>query len=135
MASDFSAYIANKIARWMAGNAMPTAPTSLYVALFDGNPASGGSEVTTTIASGGRLAVTWDSIADDGADNVLTSAADVDFGESEGAADITHIGIMDAASSGNLVFPKALAAPLSVEVGDPVKINSGDLSITIAKAA
>lgn len=135
MASDFSPYIANKIAQWMAGSDMPAAPASLYVALFDGNPLSGGTEVTTDVASGGRLAVSWDAIADDGSDNAITSDADVDFGTSESAVDISHIALMDAASSGNIVWPKALPAPMSIEVGDPVKINAGDLTVTIGKAA
>ena len=32
MASDLSKYLGNKVARWLAGQAMPTAPTALYVA-------------------------------------------------------------------------------------------------------
>lgn len=131
MASDLSQYLGNKICRWLAGNAMPTPPTSCYLALFNGDPKSGGTEVTTTISAGGRLAIDWDAISA-GTDNVLTSDGDADFGDADGGASISHVAVFDAASAGNRLASKAVpGGPLAIAAGTGVNFLAGDLSFTI----
>lgn len=132
MASDLSKYLGNKIARWIAGNAMPTAPTNVYIALFNGDPKSSGTEVTADIRAAGRIAIDWAALLSNDTDNVLTSDADADFGPSDGDVTVTHAAVFDAASSGNLLASKALTgSPISVVTGQNVKFSSGDLSFTI----
>lgn len=132
MASDLSKYIGNKIARWIAGSAMPSAPASVYVALFDGDPKGAGTEVTTDVNSSGRLAISWAALAENDTDNVLTSDTDADFGASEGACDISHVAVFDAASSGNLIASKAKAGGASsIIIGQNVSFPAGDLSFQI----
>ena len=59
MASDLSPYFGNKILRWINNNAMPTAPTALYIALFNGNPKTSGTEIGGSVkAAGPRQVVT-----------------------------------------------------------------------------
>lgn len=131
MASDLSPYLGNKVVRWLDGNAMPTAPTDVYVALFDGNPKTSGTEVTLDIDATGRKAVTWTTVAS-GTDHLLESSADVDFGTADGPADVSHVGIFDASTSGNLLASKAVpGGPFSVLAGAAVKILAGDLSFDI----
>lgn len=132
MASDLSKYLGNKLARWLAGNAMPSAPANVYVALFDGDPKSSGVEVTADVNSSGRIAIPWAALASNDTDNVLTSNADVDFGASESAVDISHIAVFDASTSGNRLASKAkVGGPVSVVIGQTVKFLSGDLSFEI----
>lgn len=133
MSSDLSTYLGNKIARWLGGVAMPTAPTDIWIALFDGNPKSGGTEVTTDVRAAGRVAAVW-TVPASGVVNVLTSSTDTDFGTSDGPTDITHVAAFDAASSGNLLASKPLGAPQSVILGTPVKFNTADLTFTIGSA-
>ena len=137
MASDMSVYLGNKVCRWLAGNAMPAAPAACYVALFNGNPKTSGAEVTDTINAGGRVAITFDVIADDGVDNEITNSADVDFGEAgSDVANLDYVGIFDAASGGNLLFSKALpGGPFAVATGTPIKFLTGDLTFTIGAAS
>jgi hypothetical protein len=137
MASDMSVYLGNKVCRWLAGNAMPAAPAACYAALFNGNPKTSGAEVTDTIRAAGRVAITFDAIADDGVDNEITNSADVDFGEAAGdVANLDYVGIFDAASSGNLLFSKALpGGPFAVATGTPIKFLTGDLTFTIGAAS
>jgi len=130
MASDLSLYLGNKVARWLGGNAMPTAPTSIYTALFDGDPKGAGVEVTGDIDAGGRIAPTW-TVPISGTDNVLESSADVDYGLADGAADITHVAIFDDDTAGNLLSSKVLAAPIAAVLGTPIKFLAGDLKFTI----
>jgi len=131
---DFSPYLANKIARWLNGNAMPTAPTNLYVGLWDGDPLDTGAEIGALITgAAARIVINQDTVADDGDDHVLTSDADTDFGVSVSATprNITHATIHDAVAAGNVLFVKELDTPRTVHLNDHVFINSADLSIQI----
>lgn len=127
MSSDISAYLGNKILRWLNGNDMPSAPSAVYLGLFSGNPKSGGTEVTTTIRSGGRLAITLESLAS-GTGVTISNSADVDFGNSEGAATLSYVGVFDAASGGNLLWSRALpGGPFSITTSMPVKFSTGGI--------
>lgn len=127
MASDLSKYMGNLICLWLAGTDMPTAPANVYVALFNGDPKVSGTEVTATIRPAGRVAVGWDSISA-GTDNTITNASDVDFGNADADATVSHAGLCDAASSGNVLCSKAVTGgPLSITAGAAVKFVAGDL--------
>lgn len=130
MASDLSPYLGNKIVRWLNGNAMPTAPTALYFAIFDGNPKASGTD-KSSVMSTGRKAVTFAAVAS-GVDHLLTSNADVNFGDSLAAGSLSHIAIYDAAMSGNLIASKAIAGgPITIVVGAGIKFVSGAITFNI----
>jgi hypothetical protein len=132
MASDLSAYFGNKITRWLNGNAMPTAPTNLYIALFNGNPKTSGTEVGGTINSGSpRIEVTFADIAS-GAAHLLVSDADVDFGNSDAAATFSYIALFDANAAGNLLASKATAGgPVNVLINSSVKFAAGGITFNV----
>lgn len=133
MSSDLSAYFGNKVCRWLNNQAdMPARPTALYIAIFNGNPKTSGTEVGATINSGApRQVITFTDIAS-GAAHLLTSNVAVDFGNSEGAATFTHIALYDAASAGNLFASKAAAgSPISVLVNSSVKFQAGGITFNI----
>lgn len=131
--SDLTKYLGNKIIRYLAGNVMPTPPSSIYVALFDGNPRSGGTEVTTDVRSDGRVAPTWTVPAANASDNVLVTSVDTSFGNSENDVDITHAAIFDAATGGNMLAAKALPQTAAVTTGALVKFAAGKLRFTIGE--
>ena len=118
------------MARWFTGNALPSAPGAIYLALFDGNPKSGGTEETTTVRVAGRVALDFDTVSV-GTDNQMVTDADTDFGTSAGDADIDNLAIYDASSSGNQLFVKAMASPQSVLTGAPVKALAGDITVKV----
>lgn len=133
MASDLSAYFGNKICRWLNNQAdMPTRPAHLYIAIFNGNPKTSGTEVGATINSGSpRQEVTFTDVAS-GAAHLLTSDIAVDFGNAEGAATFSHIALFDASSAGNLFASKAASgAPISVLVNSSVKFQAGGITFSI----
>lgn len=132
MASDLTKYLGNKIARWIAGNAMPTEPADVYVALFDGDPRGAGTEVTTDVSAAGRIAISWAALASNDTDNVLTSDVDADFGDSDADVDVSHFAVFDASTSGNMLAAKArVGGSVAIVTGQPVKFAAGDLSFTI----
>lgn len=127
--------IRNQIVDWIIGKSDP-APASgtRYVALFDGDPQGAGSEVTSTIRTAGRLAVTSDMEAS-GTTNAgeSSSTGDIDFGNADGGATVTHIAIYDAATAGTLLASDALTGGTqTITTGNPVKIPSGDLTVSVS---
>jgi hypothetical protein len=134
MASDLSAYFGNKICRWLNNQAdMPARPANLYIAIFNGNPKTSGSEVGAAINSGSpRQVITFTAVAS-GAAHQLTSNIAVDFGNAEGATTFSHVALYDASVAGNLLASKAAAgAPISVLVNSSVKFQAGGITFNIA---
>ena len=129
MASDYSQWLGNKIIRWLGGNAMPTAPTSLEIGLFDGDPKSGGTEVTTDIIAGGRQTVSFDVPAS-GTDNAMLNDAIVDFGESENDVDVSHFAVYT--DGGDFIASDTVpGGPFAVTTGTPVTFEVGDLELKL----
>lgn len=126
----FSDYLEASVMAWVNGATMPAAPATRYVALFNGDPTdagSGGTEVTTTVRAAGRVAATFSRSG-----GVLTSNADADFGAAAGAATISHFGIFDAATAGNLLMYGPLTGGAqSVGAGTNVKFASGALVLSV----
>lgn len=136
----FAPYLANKIARWVVGNDMPSAPATVYCALFNDDPMDTGAvEVGGAImgTAADRVAVDWAAVANDGTSNLATNDADVDFGASQSGGTVTigGVALFDASSGGNMLFARAISPTKSVNEGDTVKITVGNLDVTIDKAA
>lgn len=115
---------------WMLTNGSATRPTSWYVALYTATPndAGGGTEVST----GGytRKSVSFAAASSPGgtianSDVVNFTASGASFGT------VSHLGIFDSASGGNLLVYGALATPLEVLDGDALEFGIGNLIITL----
>lgn len=133
MSSNLSGYLGNKFCRWLNNQAaMPSSPSALYIALFNGNPKSGGTEVGSTVnGSNPRQVVTFAALAS-GVLHTLTSDVAVDWGNSAGTAPLSHIGLFDASSSGNLLASKPVfGGPFVVHTGQPVKFLLGAITFNI----
>jgi hypothetical protein len=129
--SDIQAYLGNKIVRWLGGQAFPAAPASVYVALFNGDPAAGGTEVTSTIHTAGRVAASFGAnVPAAGTVNNMSNDADTDFGTAAGAATINFLALFDAQSGGNLLMSHAVSSQ-AIAIGTSVKVNAASLTITI----
>jgi len=132
---DIADGILDQLVDWIIGKSDPVpASGTRYVALFDGDPQGAGSEVTTTIRPSGRLALT-SSMEDAGTTNTgeSSSTADIDFGNADSGATVSHIAIYDSASGGTLLASDALTGgSQTVTAGNPVKIPSGDLTVSIS---
>jgi len=106
-------------------------PSSVYVALYPSDPtdADTGTEVSGT--SYARQAVTFAAPSDTAGST--TNNAAVEFPQAGGSwGTVTHIGIRDASTSGNLLYHTALDASKTISTGDVFRIASGSLSVTLA---
>ena len=62
-----------------------------------------------------------------------TTSADINFPQATGSwGTVTHIGIWDASSSGNMLYYTALDASKTIATGDILKIAAGSLTVTLA---
>lgn len=131
-----SNYLEDKLLNWALKNtAMGTPPATVYVGLHNGDPTdagTGGTEVTTTIRTAGRVAATFGTITTNAGANTAANSAIVDFGAAAGAvATMTHFGIWDAASGGNLLYADPLTGqPISVALGNLVSFPIGTLVVS-----
>lgn len=126
--AEFSNYLENKVLDHVLRNVSYTSPTTTYVALFTTDPtdANSGTEVTGGSYARQVLSVTT------AAGGIVTSSADVTFPQASGSwGTISHIGIMDALTSGNLLMHTPLATSKTIESGDILKVNSGNLTVTL----
>lgn len=127
--SELSTYLADEILGWFAGESFPSAPSDVYVALYNGDPGAtgvGGIDVTESVRAAGRVAVSFGAISN----RALPSDSDVDFGESESTVTVTHYGLWDAATDGNFLGRTALTNTRNITEGDPVKFPAGDLIVS-----
>jgi len=123
----FSNTYETNVLTWTFTNSAVTRPTAWYIALFTAAPgeAGGGTEV-----SGGsyvRKAVTF-TVSGDTATN--SAAVEFDVATANWGT-ITHVGVFDALTSGNLMAYGTLTASKTVETGDVFRVPAGDLDITL----
>lgn len=107
-----------------------TAP-SAYLGLFTDDPTDAGTG--TEVTGNGYARVQIDNKMASAASGSIASNADITFPTASGGAfgTVTHIGIFDAASGGQLLAHGALSASRVISDGDTFQINSGSLTITI----
>ena len=105
-----------------------TRPTSWYVGLFTADPTDTGSGATEI--SGNAYARVSATFTVSG--NAATTSAAVEFAAATGSwGTISHIGIFDASTGGNLIAHSALSASKAIANGDVFRIPSGDIDITL----
>ena len=127
--AEFSNYLENAVINAVLRNTSYTSPTTVYVGLYTTDPtdADSGTEV-----SGGSYART--SVAFDAPSNGVTqNTADLTFPTATASwGTVTHIGLHDASSGGNLLFHTALDTSKAIDSGDIFKITTGNLTVTLA---
>jgi len=132
--ADIPDAIRNEIVDWIIGKANPT-PTSgtRYLALFNGDPQGAGSEVTTTIRPAGRVDLTTAmELAGATTQGQAANTSEVDFGNADAGATVSHIAIYSASSGGTLLASDALSGGTqTITAGNPVKVPVGDLTVSI----
>lgn len=123
----FSAYLENQIINHVLGSGNYSKPASIYVALFNGDPANGGTEVSTSGSAYARLAATFTVSA-----NSATNSANLEWSPATSAwGSITYIAIYDAATSGNQLVTAALTVPKTINIGDVLRIPASNLTVTL----
>ena len=114
--------------QYLLTTATLTRPTAWYVGLYTADPTDTGSGATEISGNGyARKAVTFTVTG-----NEATNSSSIDFDAATGSwGTISHIGIFDALTSGNLLFTGALTTSKGVTTGDILRLSAGELDITM----
>jgi len=127
--AEMSNYLENALINATLRNTSYTTPSSSYLALYTSDPtdADTGTEVSGT--SYARQAITFGAPSN----GVSTNSAAIEFPQAGGSwGTVTHVGIRDASTSGNLLFHTALDASKTIATGDVFRVAIGSLSVTLA---
>jgi len=133
-----SNYLENKVLDHVLTATGYTAPSTRYLALFTNTSGSAAAnleagtltdEVSTSGTAYGRETVTF-AAASSGSSatnaTVTFDTATANWGT------ITHVAIMDAETSGNVLFYGAVTTSKTIETGDTFQVSSGNLTVALA---
>ena len=123
----FSNYLENKLLLHTFGATAYTAPTTLYLAIHTTNPAE---DNTGTEVSGSAYA--RQTVAFTVTTSTASNTAAVEFPTATGSwGTLTHVGVYDALTSGNLLAYAALTTNKIIDTNDIFRVPIGDLDITL----
>ena len=127
--SEMSNYLENALINGTLRATNYTAPTTVYVGLYTSDPTDAN---TGTEVSGGsyvRKSATFASPSN----GASATSADITFDQATASwGTITHIGILDAETTGNLLYHTPLTTSKTIDTGDIFKIASGSLTVTLS---
>jgi len=128
-----SDYLENKVLDHVLTTSGYTAPSTRYLALFTANTGlesnSPSAEVSTSATAYIRKTVTF-AAASSGSSatnaTVTFDTATANWGT------ITHVAVMDAESSGNVIVWGAVTTSKTIETVDTFQVTSGNLTVSLA---
>jgi len=127
--AEMSNYLENTLINATLRNTSYTSPATVYVALYTTDPTDADTGTEVSGGSYARTAVTFGAPSN----GVSTNSAAVEFPTCTSSwGTITHIGIRDASTSGNLLYHTALTTSKVIDVDDIFRITTGNLSVTLA---
>jgi len=128
--SAMSDYLEDAFLDHFLGTSSTSSPTNVYVALHTADPTDAG---TGTEASGNGYARQTIAFSASSSGTASNSSA-VEFPAASGGdfGTITHIGLWDASTGGNLLFHSALTTSKTIADGDIFKIAASGVDITAA---
>ena len=127
--AEMSNYLEDALINATLRNTSYTSPATVYVGLFTTDPTDANTGTEVSGGSYARTSVTFGAPSN----GVTTNSASVVFPTATGSwGTIGWIGILDAATSGNLLYHTPLTTSKAIDTGDIFKIASGSLSVTLA---
>lgn len=127
--SQISDYLENKIIDATLRGVSYTTPANVYMALYTSDPMDDNSGSELVAASYARTLTTFAAAVNgltSNSNEVLFPAATTDWGT------VTHIGIMDASTGGNLLYHAPLTYPKIILNGDLFRVSIGNITIQVS---
>jgi hypothetical protein len=127
--AEFSNFLENALINATLRNTSYTSPATVYVGLYTSDPTDANTGTEVSGGSYARTAVTFGAPSN----GVSLNSAAVEFPTATGTwGTVGWIGILDAATSGNLLYHTPLDISKVISSGDIFKIAIGSLSVTLA---
>ena len=133
-----SNYLENKVLDHVLRVTSYSQPAGLWLALFNNTSGSAAAnleagtltdETSTSGTAYARKAVTFAAASSGSSATSATVTFDT---ATANWGTITHVAVMDAATSGNVLFYGAVTTAKTIETGDTFQISSGNLTIALA---
>lgn len=121
-------YLENKVLNAIFKGETYTGPSKFYLALFTAGPDDTGGGAEVSDAAYERQEVIFSDIMDGTVSNtnaIEFAPAAVNYGV------ISHIGIYDSKTGGNLLFYKQLAVPIVASQSVGVSVQTGELTVSL----
>ena len=126
--AEMSNYLENALINGTLRATSYTAPTTVYVGLYTTDPTDANTGTEVSGGSYARTSATFGAPSN----GVTTNSAAVTFPTATGTwGTVGWIGILDAATSGNLLYHTPLTSSKSIISGDIFTIAIGNLSVTL----
>jgi len=123
----FTNFLETEILDHVFGGNAYSAPGTLYVGLFTAAPSDTGGG--TEVSGGGYVR---QSAAFSVTGNTASNSASIEYPTATASyGTVTHVGIFDASSAGNLMAYASLTASKAIDTGDVFRIPTGDLDVTL----
>ena len=123
----FTNHLETEILDHVFGGNAYTAPGTLYLGLYTATPSDtgGGTELSGSGYARQAMAMSVSG-------NTASNSAAEEFATATGSwGTVTHVGVFDASTSGNLLAYGALSTSKTIATGDVFRIPAGDLDITL----
>lgn len=130
---DMSSYLAKSLLNQVFRNTAYTRPSTVFIALYISNPTASDTGQEVTGGEYVRQAATFSAPAADNGSQVIKNSVEIAFPVA--SADwglVTHIGIRDAATGGNLLYFGGLGNPRTILTGDILKFAANKLELTLS---
>jgi hypothetical protein len=133
MALAVSNYLATALLNQVFRNQNYTRPTTVYIALYTSNPTAADTGTEVSGGSYARRAVTFSAPTAEGGKQTIKNSSEIVFPTATGNwGTITHVGIRDAATGGNLLYYGAVDNPRSIQTNDILKFPAGSLALNLS---
>ena len=130
--SGFSTYLSQNVINSTLRGVAFSVPSTLYLAVFSSDPTD--NNVTANEVAGAWYArqATGAWAAPVGSGNATSNNSQIQYNAVTGSSvTVSHYGIYDAPTGGNLLYSDTLTTPKTLNVGDVLVIGAGQLAITV----
>lgn len=123
-----SNYLENALINATLRNTSFTSPSTIYVGLYTSDPTDAGTGTEVSGGSYARKSITFGAPSN----GVSVNNAAVEFDQAtDDWGTIGYFALLDASTSGNMLYHGALTASKTIETGDVFKFATSSLSVTL----
>ncbi len=126
--AEMSNYLENALINATLRATSYTSPATVFLALYTTDPTDADTGTECSGTGYARQSITFGAPAN----GVSTNSAAIEYAQAGGSwGTITHIGIRDAVSAGNLLYHSPLDSSKTIATGDVFRVAIGSLSVTL----
>jgi len=127
--AEMSNYLENALINGTLRGTTYTAPTTTYLALYTSDPTDADTGTEVTGGAYARQSITMGAPSN----GVSTNSSAIEYPQCTLTwGTVTHVGIRDALTSGNLLYHTPLDTSKAISTGDIFRVAVGSLSVTLA---